>query len=163
MLVWWFIRVSCSPGVFLLIPSPYTTTLLPTLPSACVAAASYCNSWPLPSLFLLIFAMYVRRVIFHTLQEGSSSAEELISSCTGNFVAKQGVEWGFPRLRWHPNLLAVTLKPYFVSTESFRDFKLNPMPLFFHNMCYLPTLFFPLLPPEIIRLFSLRTNLQPPT
>lgn len=154
-LICWFIRwssCSCLPFSHLLddrccvSTDSFTRNTFPTLFSACVATASYCNSWSLPGLCLLVFAMYLRRVIFHSWQEGKSSAEELISSYTGNFVAKQVVEWGFLRLRWLPNLLAINFKPYFVSTESIRDFNLNRMPLFFHNVCYAATVFFTFLP-----------------
>ena len=73
----------------------FTLDLLPTLPSACLATASYCNGWPLPGLCLLVFAMYLGRVMFHTWQKGSSSAEELISSHTGNFVASSELNEDF--------------------------------------------------------------------
>lgn len=150
-LIQWFIRPSCSCLPFSHIledkccvcTGSFTITIFPTLFSACIATDSYCNSWSLPGLCLLIFAMYL---IFYNGQEGSSSAEELISSYTGNFVAKQIVEWGFQRLRWLPILLAINLKPHFVSSERFRDFKLNLMPLFFNNKCYTATVFFTFLP-----------------
>lgn len=90
-LIQWFIRSSCSclPFFHLLddeyvSTDSFTMTIFPTLFNACVATASYCKSWSLPGLCLLIFAMYLGRVIFHNRQEGSSSAEELISSYTDN-------------------------------------------------------------------------------